>query len=232
MRCIIGGQPLAGLAAEGGGRGRFPVHRANDFHLNDEGCVPFFKGVVEKMKEASPDSNSLLGGDLVEKGMAKEFDTILPVVKAAGMMIKMMCGNHDWPNNNERKAFLEACPDRCTAKGGRALEREEPDGPGRCSLILEHADRVGRQRSPSVGDASPGHRPDEIRSDDDDELSFRRGGSASSGRGSRGSEGRRGREALLDVVARGVAKQTAIMKLWPNEVRPLFLRGGWSALER
>ncbi|HEY7087826.1 MAG TPA: metallophosphoesterase [Tepidisphaeraceae bacterium] len=83
----------------------------NDLHYVDEGCAPFFKTMIEKMKSAQPDAKLLLVvGDLCDNGMAEQFGGIRDILRTLGAETKVVAGNHDWLNQSDRKAYEEIWP--------------------------------------------------------------------------------------------------------------------------
>jgi hypothetical protein len=110
--CLASGFWPGALAAQDASAGEFPFICVNDLHYTDENCAPFFKRMVEKMKQASPDSKLLLvAGDLVENGTVVQCAAIKELLAASGMTLKVVIGNHDYASDTDRKAFEEAFPD-------------------------------------------------------------------------------------------------------------------------
>jgi 3',5'-cyclic AMP phosphodiesterase CpdA len=100
------------LAAQDAASNDFPFICVNDLHFFDDKCIPFFQDAITKMKAASPDSKLLLVvGDLVDEGKPAQFDKIRELLKSSGMTFKVVCGNHDWVSDTDRKAYEQSCPD-------------------------------------------------------------------------------------------------------------------------
>jgi hypothetical protein len=84
----------------------------NDLHYIDQGCVPFFHGMVQKMKPASRDARLLLVvGDTCENGTPAQLAGIKEVLMSTGMILKVVPGNHDWTSQTDRKAYDQAWTD-------------------------------------------------------------------------------------------------------------------------
>lgn len=99
------------LAAQDAMADPFSFIWVNDLHYWDQGCVPFFFRMIQKMKQSATDAKLLIvGGDLVEHGKAEEFAGVDEVIKGIGLTTKVTIGNHDWTSLTDRKAFEQAHP--------------------------------------------------------------------------------------------------------------------------
>jgi predicted phosphodiesterase len=100
------------LAAQDAPSPDFSFLVVNDLHYVDTGCVPFFSGMVQKMKAASPDSRLLLVvGDTCENGTPAQLMGMREILKTTSRTIKVVIGNHDWASDTERKTFDTIWPD-------------------------------------------------------------------------------------------------------------------------
>jgi calcineurin-like phosphoesterase family protein len=84
---------------------------ANDLHYIDEVDQPFFQKMVELVKQHLPKSGMLFAlGDLVETADAKSHAAMRDIFKATGLEMKVVCGNHDWETDTDRKVFDATWP--------------------------------------------------------------------------------------------------------------------------
>jgi 3',5'-cyclic AMP phosphodiesterase CpdA len=100
------------LAAQDAAVGDVPFICVNDLHYVDEGCAPFFRMMLGKMKEAAPQAKLLIiVGDLCDNGTAVQHPAIKEILKSSGLELKVVMGNHDWTSQTDRKAFEQTWPD-------------------------------------------------------------------------------------------------------------------------
>lgn len=84
----------------------------NDLHAIDAKCGPFLRMVVGKMKQTQDKVDMcLIAGDLSENGTAEQLSMVRDIFKELAMPIKVVCGNHDFRTNQDRRPFEELCPD-------------------------------------------------------------------------------------------------------------------------
>jgi 3',5'-cyclic AMP phosphodiesterase CpdA len=84
----------------------------NDLHYTDENCAPFFKAMIERMKQSQPGPQLLLvAGDLCENGTRAQLGGIRDILKTLGMTTRVVVGNHDWANQTDRTAYEDLWPD-------------------------------------------------------------------------------------------------------------------------
>jgi 3',5'-cyclic AMP phosphodiesterase CpdA len=93
-----------------------PFHFAvlNDLHYLDEHCTPWHEGVVKQIKAHEEKVEfCLLVGDLAEHGKAAQFDPVRAIYRKLDLPLHVVCGNHDWQAEKDRKAYDDLFP-----KGG------------------------------------------------------------------------------------------------------------------
>ena len=103
------------LAAEGVDAGEFRFAVINDLHYFDDKCGPFFERVVAQIAKQNKDLPGgvdlvLLAGDLSDWGQDFQFAAVRDIFKTLDKPIHVVCGNHDWNDWDDRKAYLDLYP--------------------------------------------------------------------------------------------------------------------------
>lgn len=102
------------LAAGDPDAGAFRFAVLNDLHYFDEDCGPFFQNVVRQLKVHRDEPGGLdlvlLAGDLSDWGQAFHFAAVKDLFGTIGVPYHVVCGNHDWNDWDDRKAYLDAFP--------------------------------------------------------------------------------------------------------------------------
>lgn len=112
-----GGLLAAGLwpgalrAADAGAGEPFHFVVLNDLHYLNERCTPWHEAVVKRVKAHEEKVEfCLLVGDLAEDGRAEQFDPVRSIYRGLGLPVHVVCGNHDWRAEDDRKAFDDLFP--------------------------------------------------------------------------------------------------------------------------
>jgi 3',5'-cyclic AMP phosphodiesterase CpdA len=83
----------------------------NDFHFFDDKCRPWFNKVVAQMKSTPGTTDLLLNvGDLADGGTAAQFAAVEDVLKPLSLPTYVTIGNHDYPKDDDRKAYEQFHP--------------------------------------------------------------------------------------------------------------------------
>jgi predicted phosphohydrolase len=99
------------LRAQGVATGEFRFVVANDLHYFDEKCIPFFQRVVKQIQATSSGVDFvLLAGDISDWGQGFHFAAVKDIFGVLKKPVHVVCGNHDWADWDDRKAFLDAYP--------------------------------------------------------------------------------------------------------------------------
>lgn len=101
------------LAAAEKDAGSFDFLVVNDFHYINDADGKWLEKVAASMKAQAARAEFLIvAGDLTDNGKAEEFAGVLGVMKALGVPVRTVIGNHDYlPKSADRKAYEQACPD-------------------------------------------------------------------------------------------------------------------------
>lgn len=91
--------------------GEFSMIIVNDLHYVDEKCQPYFEKVIASMKAAKQKIDlCIIAGDLTDGGTTDQASSIRDLFKTLGAPIHVVCGNHDFKADDDRKAFEELFP--------------------------------------------------------------------------------------------------------------------------
>ena len=106
----LGAAQVSGAAEAGGGVTFIAV---NDLHFLNDGCVPFFRNVVKRMRESAPGAvMCLVAGDVANDGEPAQYRAVKEIFAGLGMPVLPVPGNHDlWPEG-DRGAYDAAFPNK------------------------------------------------------------------------------------------------------------------------
>jgi len=110
---LAGGFWPGALRAADAASGEFRFVAINDLHCEDEACGTWLASKVAKQIQAGkePIDFCLVLGDLVEKGTVREFGFVRDALKAIGLPIHVVPGNHDYAAaTGDRKTYDELFP--------------------------------------------------------------------------------------------------------------------------
>ena len=138
MRLSAGTLLAAGLwpgafAADDKESGDFHFLAVNDMHYGSEKCAPWFVRVLASMKghKEKPEL-FLLGGDQADTGKLEQLGPTRDFCKELGLPYYTVVGNHDYPNDSERKNYDDVYPDRInyhfTHRGWQFIALDTSDG--------------------------------------------------------------------------------------------------------
>src|SRR5262245_42601510 len=102
--------PGAVAAADAERPGGFAFAVVSDLHAVDQKCSDWLEGVVKGMRQKERPAFCLLAGDLAEHGKATQLALVRDVFKGLAAPVQVVCGNHDWVTNADRKPYEELLP--------------------------------------------------------------------------------------------------------------------------
>jgi 3',5'-cyclic AMP phosphodiesterase CpdA len=91
--------------------GEFTFIQVNDSHFSSPKCPEFFERVITSVRAHRPKPElCLMVGDLADHGTEKELGDMRAVLRAFGMPIHVVIGNHDYGAQNDRSAWDKLFP--------------------------------------------------------------------------------------------------------------------------